>query len=64
MKVECSICGDIYDDYWMMRYDLGSKTVWLCWECYNSGQREAHLNEMRRGHILRKMDPDQRKKRR
>lgn len=55
MKVECSICGAIHDDHWMIKLNTGIHTQHLCWECYLQGQREAHLNEVRRAKAITKL---------
>lgn len=47
-KVECSICGCVHDEYWMMRFYNGRTTQWLCWDCYLNSQREAQLSDLHR----------------
>lgn len=54
MIVECSNCGTKYDEYWMIKLHTGRNTQFLCWECYQQGQREAHLNEIRRNTSIAK----------
>ena len=55
MKRECSICGVIHDDYWMQPFNTGSKTIWLCWDCYKISQREANLSDNYRHTKLQKI---------
>ena len=52
---ECCNCGAEQEEKWMMHYDIGTKTMWLCWDCYKQGQRENHLNDLRRQKRLNKM---------
>ena len=52
---ECDICGTETEDYWMKPYNIGRRTVWLCWECYQSSQREAMLSDLFRQKKLYKI---------
>ena len=55
MKRKCDNCGMIQDEYWMHHYDIGKKSIWLCWKCYQSGEREATLSDMARGYRLHRI---------
>lgn len=55
MKRECDVCGLIQDDYWMASYGIGKKTIWLCWKCYCTGDREATQSDLIRGYKLHKI---------
>lgn len=55
MKRECEICGIVSDEYWMKSFNFGRKTVWLCWDCFKNGQREATLSDIYRQKKLYKM---------
>lgn len=48
MKRKCEFCGLEADDHWMMSYNTGRRTVWLCWECFKNSQREANLSDRHR----------------
>jgi len=39
----------------MRSYNIGRKTLWLCWDCYQASQREATMSDMYRGAKLRKI---------
>lgn len=43
-KVECSICGTIHDEYWMVKFNTGRKVQYLCWGCYKQSQYEANMS--------------------
>ena len=55
MKRKCDVCGIEADDYWMKSFNHGSRTLWLCWECYQAGEREATQSDMMRGYKLHKI---------
>ena len=40
----------------MESFNIGSKTVWLCWDCYKNSQREANLSDRHRQHRLYKIN--------
>ena len=48
MKRTCDICGLEADEHWMQSYNVGRKTVWLCWECYKNSQYEANKSDLAR----------------
>ena len=48
MKHECEMCGEIHDENWMMSYNSGRKTHWVCWSCWKAGQGEAVCVEVQR----------------
>jgi len=51
---ECEICGEFHDDRWMMSFNSGRKTHWLCWSCFKQSQYEAGKNESRRATAIYK----------
>lgn len=53
---ECDICGMESDEYWMKPYHIGAKTIWLCWDCYRTSQREITLSEIHRQRRLHKLN--------
>lgn len=55
MKRYCDICGCESDDHWMESYNIGAKTVWLCWECYKNSQYQAKKSDLHRHQRLYKM---------
>ena len=55
MKRRCDVCGIEADDYWMVPYNIGTKTKWLCWECSQTADREADQSDMQRGYQLHKI---------
>ena len=55
MRKHCDICGNEADEYWMRSYDIGCKTIWLCWDCYKTAQREATISDVYRGKKLHKI---------
>lgn len=55
MKRECDLCGLIQDDYWMRSYNIGSRTIWVCWDCFLNAEREATMSDMTRGRQLHKI---------
>lgn len=55
MKRHCDICGCESDDHWMESYNIGAKTVWLCWECYKNSQYQAKKSDLHRHQQLYKM---------
>lgn len=55
MKRTCDICGMEADEHWMFSYNTGSKRVWLCWDCFKNGQREATLSDIYRQKKLYRM---------
>ena len=48
MKRYCDICGIEADEHWMQSFNVGRKTVWLCWECWKNSQYEANKSELNR----------------
>ena len=54
MKHNCEVCGERYEDRWMMSYNSGLKKHWFCWECWKAGQGEAAAVEVRRKHERKK----------
>lgn len=56
MKRKCDVCGCEADEHWMESYNTGRRTVWLCWECYQSSQREAMLSDLFRQKKLYKIN--------
>jgi len=62
MQRQCDICGKEDWDKYMESYCTGSKTVWMCWECYKNAQREATLYDMKQGNRIRKMSEARKKK--
>ena len=48
MKQVCEMCGQTFDEQWMMSYNSGRKTHWFCWSCWKAGQGEAVCVEVRR----------------
>lgn len=55
MKRACDICGCEFDEYWMESYNIGTKTLWCCWDCYKNSQREVLLSEIYRQKKLYKI---------
>lgn len=55
MKRTCDICGLEADEYWMFSYNAGTRTVWLCWDCWKNSQREATLSDLYRGRKLHRI---------
>lgn len=45
---QCEICGKEDYEQFMKSYFTGSKTVWLCWDCWKNSQREATLSDLYR----------------
>ena len=41
MKRHCDICGCEADEHWMMPFNTGRKTMWLCWDCFKQSQYEV-----------------------
>lgn len=41
MKRICDICGCEADEHWMMTYNIGRRTMWLCWDCFKKSQYEV-----------------------
>ena len=39
----------------MESYNIGAKTVWLCWECYKNSQYQAKKSDLHRHQRLYKM---------
>ena len=48
MKRICDICGYESDDHWMMSYNTGRRTMWLCWDCFKQSQYEANKSDLAR----------------
>lgn len=55
MERECELCGKIQRDYWMQSYNIGTRTIWVCWDCFQNAEREATLSDMTRGSQLHKI---------
>jgi hypothetical protein len=55
MKRLCDICGCEADDHWMESYNIGAKTVWLCWACYKNSQYQAKKSDLHRHQRLYKI---------
>lgn len=55
MKRRCDVCGIEADDYWMVPYNIGTKTKWLCWKCSQTADREASQSDLIRGYRLHKI---------
>lgn len=62
MKRKCDVCGIEADDHWMESYDIGRKTMWLCWDCYKQSQYEAVKSDMNRQHRLHKIHEAKKKR--
>ena len=56
MRRICDICGCEADEYWMEPFNIGSKTIWLCWDCFKNSQREATLSDIYRQKKLYKIN--------
>ena len=52
---KCDICGTEADEHRMESYNIGAKTIWLCWGCYKQSQYEVAKSEMSRRTKLAKM---------
>lgn len=48
MKRKCKMCGGLFNEFDMMSYFTGRRTVWLCWECYKNSQYEANKSDHER----------------
>ena len=55
MKRTCDVCGLEADEYWMFPFNIGSKTKWMCWDCWKNSQREANLSDRHRQQKLYKI---------
>lgn len=55
MKRTCDVCGIEADEYWMFPFNIGSKTLWMCWPCWKNAQREAGLSDKVRQQKLYKI---------
>lgn len=55
MKRKCELCGGLFNEFDMMSYNTGRRTVWLCWECYQQSQREATQSDKFRQRRLYKI---------
>lgn len=55
MLTECSNCHEEFEQKDMMSYYAGSKTIWLCWECYLNSQKEANASDRYRQKRLHKI---------
>ena len=60
---QCDICGCVADEYWMRSFNTGSRTIWLCWECYQNADREAHLSDLFKGYKLHKISESKKRNR-
>ena len=56
MKRICNICGTEADEHRMESYNIGAKTIWLCWGCYKQSQYEVAKSEISRRTKLAKMN--------
>ena len=48
MQRTCSICGKEDWDKYMYSYFNGRRMMWLCWDCYKTGQRQNTQSEIYR----------------
>ena len=48
MVIECPFCGQEYDDRWGFEFNLGSKKLNICGECYRTGTSKADTYKARR----------------
>lgn len=48
MKRKCKMCGGLFNEFDMMSYFTGRRTVWLCWDCYKNSQYEANKSDHER----------------
>lgn len=55
MKHKCELCGGLFNEFDMMSYNTGRKTVWLCWDCYKNSQYEATKSDLARQKKLYQM---------
>ena len=55
MKRTCDICGLEADEHWMQSYNVGRRTMWLCWDCFKNSQYEANKSDKHRQQRLYKM---------
>jgi ribosome-binding protein aMBF1 (putative translation factor) len=53
---KCDICGTEADEHKMESYNIGAKTIWLCWDCYKQSQYEVAKSEISRRTKLAKMN--------
>ena len=63
MQRRCEICGILEDEYWMKSFGTGTKTVWLCWKCYQNADKEAASSDMIRGFKLHKISESKKRNR-
>ena len=62
MRRYCDLCGFEADDYWMKNINVGRKTIWICWECYQNADREANLSDMIKGYKLHKISESKKRR--
>lgn len=55
MLRQCEICGKEENEKWMQSFSSGTRTHWLCWECYQNSQREATASDLFRGDKLHRI---------
>lgn len=61
MRRTCDICGCESDEHWMESYNIGTKTVWLCWDCYKNSQYEVAKSEIHRRTKLTKINEERKR---
>ena len=60
-KKKCELCGIEADDHWMMSYNTGRRTAWVCWDCYKKSQYEAAKSEIHRSKRLGKINEERKR---
>lgn len=63
VKRYCDVCGCESDEYWMKSFNIGAKTLWLCWGCFQNAEREADESDMTRDYRLHKISESKKRKR-
>ena len=61
MKRFCDICGIEADEHWMMPFNTGRRTMWLCWDCFKNSQYEVNMSK---GYTNKKLYSIQQQKKR
>ena len=46
----------------MKSINVGRKTIWICWECYQNADREANLSDMIKGYKLHKISESKKRR--
>ena len=60
---KCAICGEDFEQKYMECISPSPRNPqWLCWKCYQQGQRENHLAEIRRANRLQKKNENKKPK--